>query len=102
VNRLPDALILPEPTQPAKKQQAVTKCCKLFFSLLFAFFSQFTRICRDLYYAFTTFDGAPVLAMNSAMVTKQSVRLVTEMHLLRPSLTPFRVAPYQLPAMKYD
>jgi hypothetical protein len=46
--------ILPEPTQPAKKQQVVTKPSKPFFSFLFASFSQFAEICRDLYYVFTT------------------------------------------------
>jgi hypothetical protein len=49
---------LPEPAQPAKKWQVITKRSKPFFFFLFAFFSQFTRICRELYYAFTTFDGA--------------------------------------------
>jgi hypothetical protein len=36
----------------------VTKHSKPFFSFLFAFFSQFTPICRDLYYDFITFNGA--------------------------------------------
>ena len=36
----------------------MTKRCKPFFSFLFAFFSQFTRIFHYLYYDFTTFDGS--------------------------------------------
>ena len=46
--------ILPEPTQPAKPQQVVTKPSKLFFSFLFALRSQFAEICGDLYYVITT------------------------------------------------
>src|SRR5208283_1766943 len=40
--------------RPAKKWQVATKCSKLFFSVLFAFCSQFSVICHDLYYVFTT------------------------------------------------
>jgi len=49
--------ILPEPTQPAKKQQLVAKLGKPFFSFLFAFPLQFAEICGDLYYVFTTAGG---------------------------------------------
>ncbi len=45
---------MPEPTQPAKKSQVLTKPSKPFFSFLFAFLSQFSPICRDLYYVLTT------------------------------------------------
>jgi hypothetical protein len=49
--------ILPEPTQPAKKEQVVTRRSKPFSSFLFTHYSQFIPICRELYYVFTTEGG---------------------------------------------
>src|SRR6266480_3529851 len=48
--------ILPEPTQPARKQQVVTNRGKPFSPSFFAFCVQFIRTFQHLYYVFTTFE----------------------------------------------
>jgi hypothetical protein len=48
--------ILPEPTQPARKQQVVTNRGKSFSPSFFAFCAQFIRTFQHLYYVSTTFE----------------------------------------------
>jgi hypothetical protein len=63
----PQLLNLAGADATAKKRQVVTKRSKLFFSFLFAFVSQFTGICRDLYYVFTAFNWGAPSAGNAAL-----------------------------------